>query len=339
LDGAGSRKYPFTKNLLNRFPAAIDSGGKYLLQALFVNGANPLYTMPDNKAFQKAFAKIPFVVSFSSYMDETAHNADLILPNHTYLERYEDIPTPTGLPKPVISLSRPVVEPQFNTKHVGDVIILIARAMGGSVADAFQWDSYDACLKKTLGDKWETLVAEGFWSDSQYEAPSWGSSFGTPSGKFQFVNSIIGSKLQFAPVNIEGEKNYYPLILIPYDSIRLANGFIGDPPFVIKTVEDIVLKEKDVFIEINPETAKALRMREGQRVILSTPQGQARVKIHWFEGIMPGVIAIPTGLGHTSNDDYLDGKGVNYNQLVGPVEDPVSGLDTAWGIRAKLTKA
>jgi hypothetical protein len=54
---------------------------------------------------------------------------------------------------------------------------------------------------------------------------------------------------------------------------------------------------------------------------------------------MPGVIAIPRGLGHTGHDKFLAEKGVNYNSLSGPVEDPATGLDAAWGIRAKLSKA
>jgi hypothetical protein len=54
---------------------------------------------------------------------------------------------------------------------------------------------------------------------------------------------------------------------------------------------------------------------------------------------MPGLIAIPRGLGHTAYDEYLAGKGVNVNSLMGAVEDPASGLDVAWGIRAKLAKA
>jgi hypothetical protein len=43
-------------------------------------------------------------------------------------------------------------------------------------------------------------------------------------------------------------------------------------------------------------------------------------------------------LGHTGFDEYLAGKGANYNVLIGPVEDPASGFDVAWGIRAKLEK-
>ena len=77
--------------------------------------------MADARSFQKQIEKIPFVVSFSSYMDETAMHADLILPNHCYLERYEDVPVTAGMARPVIGLARPIVEPLFDTMHVGDV--------------------------------------------------------------------------------------------------------------------------------------------------------------------------------------------------------------------------
>jgi len=338
LDGAGSKKYPFSRYLLNRLPQAINSGEKYPLKALFVGDANPLYTMSDSKAVKKAFDKVPFVVSFSSYMNETAQNADLILPNHAYLERYEDIPTPAGMPKPVISLTRPVVEPQLNTKHTGDIIILLAKAMGGNIADAFAWNSYDACLKETLGNKWQTMVKKGFWSYPDFFVQTHEESFDTISGKFEFVSKETGSLKQFKPVNIEGDKTNYPLLLMPYDSIRLANGVIGNPPFVMKSVDDTVLKGNNVFVEINPKTAREQGLREGQLAMLSTPVGKAKVKVHLFDGIMPGLVALPRGLGHTAFDDYLAGKGINFNELIGPVEDPVSGLDTAWGIRVKLAK-
>jgi anaerobic selenocysteine-containing dehydrogenase len=119
--------------------------------------------------------------------------------------------------------------------------------------------------------------------------------------------------------------------------MRLASGFIGDPPFAIKTVEDTVLKGKEIVVEVNPKTAK--EFVEGKHAILSTPKGQAKVRIHHFDGIMPGIVALPRGLGHTAYDEYLADKGINFNELIGPVEDPVSGLNAAWGIRAKLTRA
>ncbi len=333
IDGAGSVKYGFAKSLTNRFAGAVNSGAPVSL--LFVLESNPLYSLPDTKAVKDAFKKIPFIVSFSSFMDDTALNSDIILPNHVYLERYEDVPATAGLSKPVVSLARPVVSPQFNTKHAGDVIILIAKEMGSPVADAFPWDDYQACLEGTAGDKWKILNEEGFSSDPAFTAQV----VNTFPGKFDISGGIPDFTILFASVSHEGDPKAYPLFLMPYDSFRIASGYIGDPPFVIKTVEDTVLKGKDILVEINPATAKANGLSAGSYATLKTPKGSARVKINLFEGIMPGLVAMPRGLGHTAYDNYLAGKGINVNELIGTVEDPASGLDAAWGIRANLIKA
>ena len=108
---------------------------------------------------------------------------------------------------------------------------------------------------------------------------------------------------------------------------------------LLKTVEDTILKVKDIFVEVNPATAGKLGLSEGRYAKLTTPKGSAKVKVHLFDGIMPGIVAMPSGLGHTAYDKFLAGKGININQLTGPVEDTSSGHDAAWGIRAKLVKA
>jgi hypothetical protein len=72
---------------------------------------------------------------------------------------------------------------------------------------------------------------------------------------------------------------------------------------------------------------------------LSTPKGNAMVKVNLCEGIMPDLVGLVTGLGHTAYDKFLAGKGVNPNELMSPVEDPGTGLEAAWGIRVKLTRA
>jgi anaerobic selenocysteine-containing dehydrogenase len=90
------------------------------------------------------------------------------------------------------------------------------------------------------------------------------------------------------------------------------------------------------YVEINPVTAKKLGLANGQIAKLTTPVGEASVGVHYEEGIMPDLVAIPRGLGHTAFGRFLAEKGANANQLIGPVEDPASGLDAAWGIGAKL---
>jgi len=339
LDGAGSEKYSNTRYLLDRLPELINDSQDSPVQVLFVSGANPVFTMPDTRAVTKAFEKIPLIVSFSSYMDETAARADLILPDHNYLERYEDVPIARGFPKPIISLTQPVVAPLYNTRYVGDVILQLAKDMGGSMAAAFSWDDYETCLAETLADQWDALVEDGFLVDAGYLAANWDAAFETDSAKFEFSNNAIAALPPYKSVPAPGDDSFYPLVLIPYDTLRLTSGYVGSPPFMVKSLEDTILKGNDVLVEVNPATAKRLGLSNGKTATLTTPAGSARVKINYFNGIMPGVIAIPRGLGHTAYDDFLAGKGANYNTLNQTVQDAATGFDAAWGIRAKLSEA
>jgi anaerobic selenocysteine-containing dehydrogenase len=345
VDGAGSKDYPYVQSLLNRFPKKINEGSAYPIEALLVYNSNPLYSMPDTKAVQAAFDKIPFIVSFSSYMDETAKNADLILPNHTYLERYEDVPTPNGLQYPILSLAKPVVKPQLNTMHTGDVIIKLAKCMGNSISGAFGWKDYKGCLKQTLGSRWNQLYKKVYDVDSGFAPNKW--VFETPSGKFEFVSSLVKNADEnnigiphYYPTALEGDEKKYPLIMVPYGSMKRATGYVGSTPFMLKAVSDETLVKNDVLVQINPKTAQNLGLSQGESATLTTPVGEAQVKVNFNEGIRPGMIATPTGLGHTGYDEYMgNGKGVNANQVIGTVEDPLTGLNMAWGIRAKLTRS
>jgi anaerobic selenocysteine-containing dehydrogenase len=317
----------------------INSAEESPIQALFISGANPCYTLPDTANVKKAFEKIPFIVSFASHMDETAEMADIILPNHGHLERYEDVPAPPGMNKPVIGLARPVVSPQHDTKHAGDTLILLAKKMGGTIAESFTWGSYEECLEKTMGQNWKPLLESGVITNPAYQPSDWANAFQTSSKKFAFIpENHKAGKGGLITVSIEGEGDReYPLTLIPYDSMRLAGGATANTPFVTKIVPDTILKGNDVFVEINPKTAEKYGLCEGKNAVISTPKGKVKVKVHFFEGIMPDVVAMPRGLGHTGPDEYLAGKGANVNELIGPVEDPASGLDAAWGIKARVS--
>jgi anaerobic selenocysteine-containing dehydrogenase len=324
FDGAGAGQYANARYLTSRLAQGLNGDGPYPLQVLMVAGANPCHELPDAKTIQAALDRIGFIVSFSSFQDETAAMADLLLPNHVYLERYEDVPVSAGLTQQIIGLSKPVVSPQFNTRHLGETLLTMAKTMGGPIAEAFAWDSYESCLEETLAEKWDALMEEGVWVESDVD---------TISGTARLAG------LDQQGVDAEGDENSFPLLLIPTDSIRISSGYIGDAPFMIKTVADTVIKGKDGFVEINPQTAGAAGLSDGDLATLTTPRGEAAVRVHFFEGIKPGVIAMVKGLGHTAYDGFLAGKGVNINELIGPVEDPSSGYDAAWGIRAKLAKA
>jgi anaerobic selenocysteine-containing dehydrogenase len=335
VDGAGGKDFPLSRYLLNRLPEALSAGPSSPVQALFVNSANPAFSLVDTVKVENGLKKIPLIVSFSAFMDETAALAHYILPNHVYLERFEDVLAAQGFPRPIIGLVKPVVRPLSNTRHTGEAVMQLAKAIGGNVAAAFGWESYEACLQESLGDKWDALKQDGYWVDAKFSpAP-----FETKSRKFEFANTDIVQLPAYAALKAPGDDKTFPLTLIPFDTLRLGSGPVGAPPFLVKSLEETILQKNDGCVEINPADALKLGLADGADAVLSTPKGTARVKVVFSEGIMPGLVAMVRGLGHTGYDRYLAGKGVNVNSLMSSVEAPGTGFEAAWGVRAQLTKA
>lgn len=326
LDGAGTAQFPLTRYRPDELPRIVKENPG-AIQVLLVHEADPCFTSMQSDVLVEAFEQIPFVVSFSTYFDETASRAHLILPNDHYLERWEDVPTPIGLPRAVLGMRKPVVERQFDTRHAGDTVLALAAGLGGSVAASFPWDSYENLLESTMGAYWDRLSATGYVARSQ-NTPA---TYANASGKFEFYAE------GYAPVEAEGDSATYPLTLVPVELMRLPDAAVGSPPFCTKTLEVTELKGNDLFVQVNPKTSLDYGLAEGRYARLETPRGSAKVLVHLSEGIMPGVVGMPKGLGHSGYDEYLAGKGVNANSLMGVVHDPVSGLCATWGVRARLT--
>jgi anaerobic selenocysteine-containing dehydrogenase len=399
LDGTTSPQHPLSASLMNSFTDAVLHAQTAPVDTLLVFSSNPAFTSPDAGAFTKALKKIPFIVSFSPYRDETANMADLVLPDHNDLEKMDDVVWPTGLQYPLFGLSAPVVEPLYKTKHAGDTVIELAQRIGEPVGAAFPWDGYEEVLQlrakglfdsaggligydeaspvwQRLGgqekttpdyedfdDMWEKIRSGGLWYRPGHQFGPARELFDTPTGKFEFVSTQIEQALSRAArgksseealkslgigakaaealmPHYEGaaESEDYPLRMVPYELVNLASGWLPNPPHLNKTLFDNQLRKDESFAEINPATAGEFGLREGDRAILESPRGKARVRVTLFEGAMPGIIYLPLGLGHEAYDEFSQGKGINPMQIVLARKDPLGGHSIWWDTPVKLTK-
>lgn len=198
VDGAGT-KFPLGFNAYQAVADQILDG--YPLDVLFLVDANPVFETPGGDKFRRAFDRLSLVVSFSSFMDESAAFADLILPEPTFLERYEDHHF-EGLGYPGVGLRQPVIRRRHNTLPVGDFFLSVADRMGGNVANAFPWKTYEALLKyrmtptlesagPNIQDGWETVRSLGVWMTPGYRFARRGSR--------KWIDEIVGKDRRFAP--------------------------------------------------------------------------------------------------------------------------------------------
>ncbi len=209
-DKAGSAEFPFATSVYQQFPKSILQQLPYKINALFLYYTNPLFSVPQNSEFVKVFkdkGRLPFIVSFSPFMDESTQYADLILPDHTFLERWQDDIIEPSLGFPVFGIRQPVVEPLYDTRNTGDVIIQIAKKLGGPVAESFKWADFQEALKESIRgvydskvgstvedtfDKfWEKLLEQGAWWNPPYPFGKWTEVFPHPVGRFAFYSNTM----------------------------------------------------------------------------------------------------------------------------------------------------
>jgi anaerobic selenocysteine-containing dehydrogenase len=121
--------------------------------------------------------------------------------------------------------------------------------------------------------------------------------------------------------------------------MTLTDQYLANPPFMTKLLPDSLLKQRDMFVEIHPETARGLGLNEADRATLRTPQGEIAVRVHLSHSAGPGVVWMPQGLGHSAYDEYIRNKGENGNKIMEVQIDPITGLGTVWATRAQLRRA
>lgn len=211
VDGAGSASCPLGLSAVQNLPEAVLSGKPYPVQALFLYYSNPVFSKPGASRWIEALRRIPLVVSFSPLLDESAFWADLLLPDATYLERWELVEPVPSVGRAVIGLRQPVVTPIHDTLATGDVVVRLAQGIGSPVAEALPWKDARAAtldrLKGLLGAPGGSIAAsemsgldkalqkEGGWWEGAYPFENWDGAFRTPSGKFEFFSQAIAAQL------------------------------------------------------------------------------------------------------------------------------------------------
>jgi anaerobic selenocysteine-containing dehydrogenase len=119
---------------------------------ILIYDTDPLFSLPIASDIKKVLEKTDFIVSFSSFINETSMYADLILPDDTYLEKWQDHLSYTNQGYPIFSVGMPCVKKRKNTKNSCDVILKIAQLFGSTIQKSLPWKNYDELLDYTLNN-------------------------------------------------------------------------------------------------------------------------------------------------------------------------------------------
>jgi MoCo/4Fe-4S cofactor protein with predicted Tat translocation signal len=124
---------------LGSLVSAMDSGQ---VQALFILGANPVYSSSPTLGFAEALKKVPFKAQLSTHDDETGAQCDWQLPLSHFLEAWGDGVAFDG----TAAIQQPTIEPLYDSKSE----IEFLDALVGNASDGM------SIVQSTWRGRWTT---------------------------------------------------------------------------------------------------------------------------------------------------------------------------------------
>ncbi len=290
------------------------------IRGWMVSGTNLPLTIPMKDEFEKAVQSLDFIAVVDTMPMEITGYADVVLPECTYLERYDDLRTSPHR-EPYLALRQPAVEPLGDSKPAWWMAKELANKL--DLGQYFDFKDYEEVLDwqlKQVGSSLDEMKKIGVkkfdrTKGALYMKEGEDKKFRTASGKIELYSSKM-EKNGFDPLpsftkHPEPPQGFYRLIYgrAPMHTFsRTANN---------PNLTDL-MDENNVWI--NPKVAKIWGLRSGQEIWLKNQDevvSSFPIKIRITERIRWDSIYMVHGFGHSRKElSQAFGKGANDSELI-----------------------
>lgn len=207
---------------------------------------------------------------------------------------------------------------------------------------------------------WEALIQRGAWWEPAQAPEGSRRRFGTPSGQFEFYPQVLESSFRdgvltgafgikppdgriFFPQILTAQKDEsdgdFPFLLRTYQLLTIGPGVGARIPWLQENPAAHVDATWQSWIEIHPESARELEVREGDWVWVESPTNRLRVRTRIFSGTMKDVVSLPVGQGHTVGGQWSRNRGVDPSDLIQRKKDPAEAFGIGTTTRVRVYRA
>jgi anaerobic selenocysteine-containing dehydrogenase len=296
---------------------------------LIVSDSNLAYSAPPGWKAREFLQQVPFVASFGSFLDDTSIHADLILPDHSFLESWMDAMPEAGAMNPTPRTNEPAMRPLHNTRAMPEVWLEVAAKLKKPIE--LPWKSWEEAVKGGAGRPGGTGRTGGTGGTG-----GTGRISGTGSSNQAYpAHQPYQAKIE---AEFDGREEDYPFHFLPYKSQALLDGSLAHLPWLQEMPDPMTSAMWSSWIEINPHTAERLHIADGDIVEVTSAHGALRSPAVLSPGVAPNVIAMPMGQGHEHFTRYASGRGANPVSILGIANEPETGA-LAWAAtRVKIAR-
>lgn len=332
-------------------PLAYDDATK----ALILWESDPVYEDPGSAAeYLLNREKVPLFVAIEREITESSALADYILPDTTYLERWDICASPPSVMEPGVGIRSPAVgvfDPSSGryvpivkeTRPLEEIIAHLAADLGlpGFERDSegrtrTAWAYYQRALTVLLQEMRHAGFPLAGSEEDVAKVIAHGGLFMAEPARKPAAGGKIGHKAPaIKPPAASAPEDRDSLQLVTYSLPFHRSPRSGLNSWLLE-----VLPENRVMI--NSADAARLRIKSRDKIVLDSVDGRTRVQCtaHVIPGIRPGVVAVAWGFGYTqagARPKTIDGVQHDSDKTRGTGINPAR-FATQRPIRVKITK-
>jgi thiosulfate reductase / polysulfide reductase chain A len=319
LDGT-PWKYPLVPLKLGVFQElrdAIVTGQPYQAHGWFISRQNPIMSLPDRTKTLEAFGKMDFIATVDIFPNDTAWFSDVILPEASYLERYD----PLNVLDNKAFIRQPVIEPQGEAKSALWIYKQLGERLG--LGDYFQYTDEEDYLRQQLaplGVSLEEVKLRGY-AEMPHEDESQEIVFNTPSGKIEVYSETL-ERAGFSPWPTWEE----PPIPAGNEFYLLTGKVAQHTQFASQNNRLLHKYQDEPELWMSPSSAAAATLKDGDLVEVTSQVGSVKVKLLITKAIRDDCVYLTPGFGHLSKGlTTAYGVGASSSVLHMTYVDPISG--------------
>jgi len=324
--------------------------GASQIRVMHLQGTNPLVAYPNTKEVKEGLLNAEFLSAADLYMSPTVEYADIVLPAAHWLES-DDIHDMH--PRFIIGAIHKVVDPPGEAWPDNKIY----NELGKRLAPEYWFDNVEEMLNYQLRKAnitWKEFTGMGFLAKMGKEQPYYkyktdywqkGGGFATNTGKVELYSTVM-EKLGYDPLPYYLEPNESP-----YSTPELAKEYPfilstgGRSPYYFHSQYRQVpwLRERQPYpiVQIHPETAGSLGIKNGDWVWIETPRGKIKQVAEVFAGIDPGVVVAQASWWYPEDpgpDHGIWKSSANVLTRNDPPFDPAMGSATFRALLCKIYK-
>ena len=272
------------------------------LKGLYVIGENPKLSDPDWNHLNHAMKELDFLVVQELFLSETAQVADVVFSAASVAEKEGTV---TNTERRCMRI-RKAIDPIGNTLADWEIVCRLSTAMGYEMSYDSPEEIFNemAALtpKSYAGMTYERMGLDGLqWPCPDREHP------GTPYlHKEQFAR---GKGKFFAidykdPAEMPDEE--YPYFLTT--GRMFAHFHTGT---MTRISPHLDVEQKTGYVDINPEDAEDLAVKDGDILVLSSRRGEIEVPARLTDSVESGTVFLPIHFGETPTNVLTDAEAVD----------------------------